>query len=280
MWRDFSGNADLVPLARVANALRVAAVPPGIGFFLMGAAARELMMRFAHGIDTSRATHDADFAVMVRDWAAYEGLHAALVSSGEFIAQPGPALHRLRHSGGLAVDIVPFGGIERADRTYTWPPAHTTVFDCFGVNEAFAASVEVRLPEGVPLKVAPIPALAILKICAWNDRKHTAPGQDAPDLLLFLRHYLDCGSLDRAFADHADLFEAEDFDYAEAGARLLARDILPLAGKEGIGRLTRILAPEAGANGALLLARQSGYEPEAARRLLEAFCDELASSAE
>lgn len=201
----------------------------------------------------------------------------ALVSSGEFTAQPGSVLHRLRHASGLAIDVVPFGGVERADRTYTWPPVHTTVFDCFGVNEAFIASLEVRLPGNIPLNVAPIPALAILKICAWHDRKRTAPGRDAPDLLLFLRHYLDCGNLDRAFADHADLFEAEDFDYAEASARLLASDLAPLAAGKGLERLIRILAPEIDASGDSLLARQSGIEPEIARRLLEAFFDELVS---
>lgn len=70
MWRDFSGKAELVPLARAVDALRTIALPLGIDFFLMGAAARDLMMRFAHGIDTSRATRDADFAAMVRDWVA------------------------------------------------------------------------------------------------------------------------------------------------------------------------------------------------------------------
>ena len=277
MSLDFSRNTDLVPLARAVKALQAVATPLGMDFFLMGAAARDLMMRHAHGIETPRATRDADFAVMVRDWAAYQALRAGLIAGGQFAEGPRAAPHRLRHVDGLAIDIVPFGGVERPDRTYTWPPEHTTVFDCFGVNEAFAASVDVRLPEDVRLKVAPIPALAILKVCAWRDRKHTAPGQDAPDLLLFLRHYMDCGNFERAMAEHADLFEADDFDYAEAGIRLLARDMVPLVGKAGTERLLQVLVLEADANGGLLLARQSGYELETAQRLLEVLCDELTS---
>ena len=102
------------------------------------------------------------------------------------------------------------------------------MFDCFGVNEAFAASVMVRLPDAVQIRVAPIPAQAVLKIAAWRERKHTHPGRDAPDLLLFLRRYMDCGNLDRAASEHRDLFGADEFDYVQAGVRLLARDVAPL----------------------------------------------------
>lgn len=278
MSLDFSGKSDLIGLARLVRAVQAVAHPRGIEFFLMGAAARDLMLRYAHGISATRLTEDADFAVMVRDWTAYEDLRAGLIAGGDFTARPGPATHRLRHSGGLALDIVPFGGVEREDRKLAWPPDHATVFDCFGMNEAFGASVTVRLPEGVQLKVAPVPALTVLKICAWQDRKHTHPARDAPDLMLFLRHSMDCGVFDRAVSEHADLFEADDFDHVEVGVRLLARDIAALVGRLGVERLVGILASEADEDGGLLLARQSGFDLERACRLLEVLCDELAGA--
>lgn len=278
MSLDFSGKNDLIGLARLVRALQAVAHPRGIDFFLMGAAARDLMLRYAHGISAARLTEDADFAVMVRDWSAYEDLRAGLIAGGEFIARPGPVTHRLRHREGSALDIVPFGGVERQDRKLAWPPDGTTVFDCFGMNEALGASVTVRLPESLQLKVAPVPALTVLKACAWQDRKHTHPGQDAPDLLLFLRHYMDCGNFDRVVAEHADLFDAADFDHVEAGVRLLARDVAALIDRYGIERVLGILAPEADEDGSLLLARQSGLDLERARRLLEVLCDELAAA--
>lgn len=278
MSLDFSGEIDLRGLARLTRSLQAVARPLHIEYFLMGAAARDLMVRYAHGIETLRATEDADFAVMVRDWAAYDVLRESLIASGQFTSRPGPATHRLRHAGGLPLDVVPFGGVERADRTYAWPSDRGIVFDCFGVNEAYEACVEVRLPENVELKVAPIPALAILKVCAWHDRKHTHPGRDAPDLLLFLRHYMDCGNFDRAASEHADLMDAEDFDYVEAGVRLLVRDMARLIDRRGIERLLEIIIPEADDAGALLLAHQSGVDLEAARRLLEVMCEELADA--
>ncbi|OGA90099.1 MAG: hypothetical protein A3G27_18075 [Betaproteobacteria bacterium RIFCSPLOWO2_12_FULL_66_14] len=249
MSLDFSGEPDLRGLGRLVRALRAVAEPLGVEFFLMGAAARDLMMRYAHGIETLRRTEDADFAVMVRDWTAYETLREGLIGGGNFAARPGPAAHRLRHAEGMPLDIVPFGGVERPDRTFAWPPDHSMVFDCFGVKEAFAASVAVQLPDGVLLKVAPIPALTILKVCAWQDRKHSEPGRDARDLLLFLRCYMNCGNLERAAAEHGDLFEAEDFDYVQAGVRLLARDIASLIGRSGIARMLKILVREAGDRG-------------------------------
>jgi predicted nucleotidyltransferase len=277
MSLDFSAKPELRGLARVASALEAAAAPLGVEFFLMGAAARDLILRHAHGIEPTRATEDVDFATMVRDWQAYDALRTALIASGEFSARPGPATHRLRHTNGLPLDIVPFGGIERADRTFAWPPEHSTVFECFGMAEAFAASITVRLPDAVELRVAPIEAQVVLKLSAWQDRKHTHPGRDARDLLLFLGRYMDCGNFDRAASEHQDLFEAEDFDYAEAGVRMLARDIAPLIGRAGIERLLTILIPEADEAGPLLLAQQSGLDREHARRLLAVLCDELAS---
>jgi predicted nucleotidyltransferase len=273
---DFSQKTDLVPLARVANALRAVAAPASIEFFLMGAAARDLMLRHAHNIEPQRLTEDVDFAVMVRDWESFESLRSALVSSGQFASRPGPATHRFRHLGGLPLDIVPFGGIERADRTIAWPPDHAEVFDCFGAKEAFNTAITVQLPEHARILVASIPALTLLKITAWRDRKHTHPGRDAPDLLLYLVHYLDCGNLERAIKEHSDLFETDDFDYQLAGVGLLARDLAELLDKSGIEKVLAVISPEADEHGRLLLAHQSGRDLESTRRLLEAFCLELA----
>lgn len=89
---------------------------------------------------------------------------------------------------------------------------------------------------------------------------------------------MDCGNFDRAVSEHADLFEADDFDHVEAGVRLLARDIAAFIGRSGVERLLGILVPEADADGTLLLARQSGLDLERARRLLEVLCDELAAA--
>jgi len=243
----------------------------------MGASARDIMLTHAHGTEVQRKTEDVDFAVMVNDWSQFESLRAALIARGDFSPRPGAVPHKLRHlESDLPLDIVPFGGIERSDRTIAWPPNGDTVFSCFGLREAFAATQWVTLPECSPIRVPSIPALTILKIAAWEDRKWSQPGKDAPDLLLYLRSYMDCDNLDRAAAEHRDLFDEDDYDHNEAGARLLARDMADLLDEPAISLLLNILTPEADESGALLLAHQSGADLEQARRLVAVVCDELA----
>jgi predicted nucleotidyltransferase len=273
---DFSQKSDLVPLATVVQALRVVAQALGIDCFLIGAAARDLMLQHAHNIAPSRKTEDVDFAVSVSDWPIFETLRTALLGSGHFSERSKNAIHKLRHKAtGLPLDIVPFGGIENPDRTISWPPDHHTVFDCFGAREAFKGSIPVQLPNNVTLRVASIPALALLKITAWQDRKHSHPGRDAGDLLLYARHYMDCDNLDRAAQDHSDLFTKDDYDHEATGARLLGRDIANLLDKRSIEPVLSILLPQADTGGRLLLAHQSGLDLENARKLIEALCDGL-----
>lgn len=279
MSLDFSLKPDLFPLATVVQSLQVVAQPLGIDYFLMGAAARDLMLQHAHNITPSRLTVDVDFAVSVPDWPRFESLRTALLGSGQFSGRPGPVIHKLRHKAtGLPLDIVPFGGIENTDRTISWPPDHRIVFDCFGAKEAFDVSISVQLPNNVTLRVASISALALLKITAWEDRKHSHPGRDAGDLLLYVRHYMDCDNYDRAAQDHSDLFTTDDYDHEATGARLLGRDIANLIDKKSIEPVLSILLPQADTGGPLLLAQQSGLDLEHARRLIEALCDGLADN--
>lgn len=275
---DYSQKPDLQPLADVVRSLQSIAAPAGIEVLLIGAMARDLWLRHGFGIAIGRQTEDVDFAVMIRDWESFASLRAALIDSRDFTSRGGPATHRLRHRDGLPLDIVPFGGIERADRTIAWPPDQATVFNCFGAREAFAASVLVKLPNDIYVSVASIPALMILKTVAWNDRKYTHAGKDASDIALFLRNYMDCNDLETTITDHPDLFGSPGSDYETAGARLLGRDVAKLLDAGAAERLLKILLPEADPEGTMLLAGQSGVELERMRQLIEAVCDELSDA--
>jgi hypothetical protein len=88
------------------------------------------------------------------------------------------------------------------------------------------------------------------------------------------------GNLDRATSEHQDLFDAEDYDYGAASARLLGRDLVTFLDGAAIRRVLEILLHEADEEGPLLLARQSGIDLETARRLIEVFCYELAGHAQ
>lgn len=276
---DFTNRPELSSLAQVVSALKGVAEPLGCDYFVIGATGRDIMLRYAHEIEVPRMTVDVDFSVMVRDWDAFTELRAGLIGGGAFAARGGVAIHKLRHVGTkLPIDVVPFGGIERADRTIAWPPENAEVFDCFGLREALATAVMTTLPGGASVRVASIPALAILKLTAWRDRKHTHPGRDAGDLVLYMRHYISCGNMERLASDHGDILGDPDFDYEPAGARLLGRDIRATLEPEAVEILQGILRPETDIDGAQLLAGQSGLAVPRAMQLIQAFSVGLSES--
>jgi predicted nucleotidyltransferase len=275
MLFDLSAKLELQPLADVVRPLQLEAARLGTPVFLMGAAARDVMLLHAYGIDTKRLTEDVDFGVMVRDWATFKILRQALLASGAFEVRSKDETHKLWHQSGKPLDIVPFGGVERPNRTLAWPPSEQIVFDCFGMQEAMRSGHDVRLPGGSSLLVASLPALALLKVTAWQDRKFTHPGRDAGDLMLYLRHYLDCDKYDHAVQYYPDLFEVPDYVHEVASAQLLGLDLRQLLDKAATQRMLQILQPEADEQGQRLLAQQSRIDTSLAVTMIAGLCEGL-----
>ena len=279
MSLDFTNRPELSSLALVVSALDGVAAPLGCDYCVIGATARDMVLHYAYAMEVTRATEDVDFCVMVRDWDAFASLRAGLIGGGAFAERGGVAIHKLRHvETKLPIDVVPFGGIERPDRTIAWPPGNAEVFDCFGLREAMATSAMAILPGGISVRVPSIPALATLKLTAWRDRKHSHPGRDAGDLFLYMRHYITCGNMDRLASDHGDMLADPEFDYEPAGARLLGRDIRAMLEPEAVENLQGILGPETDLDGVQLLAAQSGLAVPQAMQLIQALSMGLSES--
>ena len=122
--------------------MRIAA--DALPFFIVGATARDLILQYCYGIDTGRKTRDVDFAFLVETWDAFEQVRSRLLKTGGFAEIP-RVTHRLRF-GDVVVDLVPFGAIERVDRTIAWPPDGSTVMSVIGFREALASTTSVILP--------------------------------------------------------------------------------------------------------------------------------------
>jgi len=216
----------------------------GIPTVIAGAFARDLHVHYAHGIDITRRTEDIDFGLAVPDWPAFENLKQQLIGIGAFREVPG-AQHRLLHASRLPVDLVPFQGVERSDRHIDWPPGGEFRMDVFGFREALEAAQRVLFPEQVEALVVSLPALALLKIVAWQDRHYRAPRKDALDLMLIVAKYLDFGNLERLWSQFPAWTEKNGFDTRCAGARMLGADIAALLDEAGRGRVVTILADQA-----------------------------------
>ena len=164
-----------------------------------------------------------DFAVAISTWEAFDRLKTELIATGEFVASENA--HRLTFGediGGYPLDLVPFDGVER-DGEIAWPPSGEFVMNVTGYTDAYSSALDVEIERGFHVKIVSLPAMAVLKILAWNDR----PERDkhASDVLLILRNYYQAGQFDRLYAGALDLLETYEYDLELSGAALLARDI-------------------------------------------------------
>lgn len=249
---------------------RINAIVGDAPYLLAGATARDLLLQVAHGIDTRRATMDVDFAFLVGTWDEYLDLRARMLASGDFAEVPKGGLHKLRFRGNLEVDIMPFGAIENRDRSIKWPSPADTVMTVFGFREAHQSSITVILPPDERVQAVSLPALAILKLVAWNDRGADQRGKDAHDLALIVRNYLDAGNHARLHDEIPDA-GGSPYDYEFGGAQLLGRDMGRLLDTAGRERLGRLIADEADEQGQLRLAGEMmRNDPERALELLTA----------
>ncbi|MGH3731744.1 MAG: hypothetical protein ACRDTU_23805 [Micromonosporaceae bacterium] len=265
---DFSDRTDLDYLRPPLVAVEAMTRELGVEFLIVGAAARDLLLRFGHEFPAGRATEDLDIAVAVADWETYHR-----VRSG-FEHRRGDPVHRLR-IGGMLVDLVPFGGVERPDRTIAWPPDDGSVMSAFGMAEALPHAVPVRVGPALLCKVASLPAQMVLKLTAWDERGAVKPRHDSTDIKLLLTAYSGTWNIDRLY-EHTDLLEAYDFDVRLAGAALLGRDTARLLGLRGVQRLGPLVARTVGETGwlpedmpgdgdeneALLVAYRRGMAPD------------------
>ncbi len=272
---DLTDKPGLRWLAAVVADLRVAA--PGVDPFLVGAAARDVLLSYAHGIPLARATYDADLAFAIPDWTAFDTLRRRLLESGRFQPLTG-AVHKLQHRSEIRIDLIPFGGVERSDGSIAWPPEHAEVMGVLGFAEARASAIEVGLPDNQILHVVALSMLALLKVFAWADRRVREPRKDAADLFAIFANYLDAGRGERLYSEAAHLLDDAAFDYRIAGTWLAGYDARLIVDRHSqrseriIGRLTSVLAQESDADGPLRLVGEArGIDPEYARRLLAAF---------
>jgi len=162
---DASTDPQLTLLGAVLAHLLEHARRHDVDVLLVGAAARDVLIRHATGALPQRATADVDIAVAVADWAAYTRLTAELSPAGR-------SSHTFRVAD-IEVDIVPFGGIETADRTISWPDGY--VMNTLGFREALGCAITVTLPGGANVKVARAEAVAPMaadeRLEILNDRK-------------------------------------------------------------------------------------------------------------
>ena len=142
------------------------------------------------------------------------------------------------------LDVVPFGRIADDSGEIAWPPDQAIRMNVAGFEEALRTAVPVRMDADLVVPVASLPAQAMLKVIAWQDR-HSVDRKDASDLLFLLAWYGEAGNLERLYADDGfDLIEQHDHDPDIGGAALLGRDMADIVTPEVSAQIVAVLAPD------------------------------------
>ena len=258
MLYDLSTRSDLEPLGTVAEEVQRRARSLDIDVLVIGAQARNLLVRARTGMPPTRATEDLDIAVSVRSWDDVARLTATMTPS------PDGAAHRFVVLG-VQVDIVPFGAIEAPDRSITWPDDHTMTV--LGFREAWEAAEVVLLPNDVVVRIPSLASQSILKTIAWRDR-HYADSRDAVDLATLLDVPASPGQVTRLHDEHPDVMTRNDFDPKQAGAEVIGLEAAEVLGGDGAALVLGMISPEPTLD---LLAGEMGGRARDRRATLDAF---------
>jgi predicted nucleotidyltransferase len=229
---DLSASTDpeLTAVAQVLAAVDVVAREAEVDYLVVGATSLAMLSIGAIGEPPHRATRDIDIAVAVRSWADFARLTGRLEKPDR-----GPQSFTV---GGADVDVVPYGGVEDADRTIVWPNDHR--MSVLGFREAVESAETVRLPGEVTVRIPSIAALALLKLVAWHERRTTTTRDDV-DLGELLGWLAVGDRLDRVYDDNLDILERYDFDPGPAEAWLLGSDMSRLLAAAELGTVRRIV---------------------------------------
>jgi predicted nucleotidyltransferase len=254
---DASAIAELDPLRAVLQEISQRADATGVEVMIVGAAARDLLIRHDLGAPPKRATLDIDIAVAVATWT-----EVMTLTNGLTEARGGTHTFSV---AGMEVDIIPFGSIESTSRTIFWPDDHE--MNVFGFREALSAAVQVKLSPELTVLVASLPAQSLLKLMAWHDRHHVT-SRDAIDLRTIFDAYSTGRYLEGLYAEHAPLLESFDYDPLLAGAALLGKETAALLSDEETEVIRDLLAD---GEQFTVLAADMGGRPSIDREVLAAY---------
>ena len=269
---DISGKIDEDSAAALAH-VKAAADSMGISLFVIGALARDILLKLHFGLPPHRATLDLDLGVSVASWGHFSSLKNELTENYRFKGTN--QVQRLQYER-ILVDIVPFGPIAGPEHTIRWPPDESFQMSTAGFEEAFMFSHQVRVSSSpdVIVSVCSLPGLVIMKLISWHER-YPERRRDAEDIFEIMEKYEFAGNFDRLYSEESKMLEEEGFETKKAAIRLLGRDMAKISSQSSWLQISEILAEETNETSKMRLAldiaqetRQIGQEPQEILRLV------------
>jgi predicted nucleotidyltransferase len=193
----------------------------GLPFYVIGATARDIIMRQLVDTASARRTQDLDIAIAIPDWGKFEEASDVLIVAG---LRKDPRQHQRFYLGSYELDVVPYGGVAKEDDRIYWPPEEDIAMSVKGFEEVLRDAITVNIDGEFDIKIASLHGLFLLKFNAWLDRYHRT-AKDAEDMNFILENYFEA-NIDRKF--HTEVYDRDDFDKYLVGGIWLAYDLLPL----------------------------------------------------
>lgn len=198
----------------------------GREFYVIGATARDIIIRQLIGTISGRKTKDLDIAIAIPDWSVFEDVKECLIADG---FKKSTHMHQRFYYGEYELDVVPYGVAKDDDNIY-WPPEEEIAMSVKGFDEVLSEAITVNIDNEFDIKIASLHGLFLLKFNAWLDRS-IETSKDAEDMSFILSNYF-MANLDRNV--YQEVYDWEKFDEYIVGGYWLANDLLQLLNKEQI----------------------------------------------
>jgi len=199
----------------------------GINYFVVGAFARDILLKNIFNQPTGLATQDIDIAIQLDTWDKYQDFTKCLKTNYGFNMERND--YTFISPEGVLTDILPYGEIE-SERKISFPP-FSRVINMFGFEEVSDTCLVIRLDDKIDIKIASIEGIAILKLIAWKDRKpEKVSEKHVKDIALIINAYF-AATAEYIATEFSDLFDEEDFDEIRCGARALGRRMRQISNK-------------------------------------------------
>lgn len=249
-------------LSAVVTDLGEIAHGQGVRVLLVGAWARDLCLGSAVA---TRATDDADFAVLIDSWERFDRF---LDACGLHFRDIDPRELTMRHKiTGLKVDIVPCGPIEA-------PPGLLTLrgdprkLRLLGLAECFDLGTHLDIPVGDVL-VPPPAGVVLAKLFSFLDRRARRDLRDLGHVLFSfpadLESILDDDLLMGHFAEGT--LTMEDVGFWQLG-RFLATEFPPAVSKSVVEGIDHLLGEGADVR-VILVGGLAGLDPDERSRVAD-----------
>ena len=212
-------------------------------YFVIGAFARDVVLKYLYDITPVRRTIDIDIGIQLESWEKYQELVNELLAIESF--ESTELEHRFTYKNSNMIDLIPFGEIAGTDEKYKWKGNSDFEMNVEGFNQALDLTVPViiRLDPILKIKLASLTYQVVLKLIAWREERDQNE-KDAIDLCTLMINYTDAGNFKRLYDKENDIIIKHNIDYENNSARLLGRDIVKEVDRKIVDKIIQILKNE------------------------------------